>query len=202
MNTKEIISALDQYNNNWRDNLDSKDDEILCHMILDLCDSVLNDIRVNYVFLNQEAEKYWNSKEIKGLFDKNTKKYISDRIEPELSLSIDLHYLNKTGINIGSILESIVNNMVLRYDPEFVNEYEKYGFDNKKDFFRLCQALANVIIAHTARTYTMKAAQREFEKLSGVKEPYSDVYAQLFERNYKDIQIQYLVSYAWSKAIQ
>lgn len=199
MVTKEIISALDQYNENWREVVETTKDPKLVHMISILCDSVLNDIRSDFVFLEKDAEKYWNSKEVKGFFDKNVKNFISKRIETELNLSIDLQYLRAAGSKIGYILEEIVNNMIVRYDPEFVSEFENFGFKNRNEFIRMCQALTNIFFTHTARTYTMNAAKKDFEEITGLKTPYSDVYALLFEKSYKEIQIQHLVNYVWSK---
>lgn len=127
---------------------------------------------------------------IKDIFNEShsvfAKKYI-DRFGNYLLIYQDMKVMRENE-NVMKFIKDAIINGYIEYDELFYNEYNKYGVDNKNDFVNSVNAIKNVISNHVIKHFSRSMAKKEFEKVTGIVEPGSDIYADIYIMYFDRIQ--------------
>lgn len=91
------------------------------------------------------------------------------------------------------LLIDIFRNSIVRFDDSFVQKYEEYSFESKEDFVEVLDVLDSLTDYYIKHHYTRNAIEREFKDDTGLNDELCRCYAQLYEENYNQIQMNVLL---------
>lgn len=136
---------------------------------------------------DEEEERKWRVY-IQKLIGEETYEKMRASLNTLLSLYSDMKIVRSMGENTFPFLADAIYNYSAFYDVSFLEQYEQYGILDGILFENAVTALDTVIYTHVRRHFTKKMAKREFEDVTGIEEPYSSYYAELYEKYYDTIR--------------
>ncbi len=140
---------------------------------------------------NEQEKKEW-SRQAKELIGDSVFK----KMESDSSSILSIYSDTKVIRNMGDSLPSFLSDVMVHYSVFYTGFYWKqdklYGIDAQA-VSQAVQAVHRIVYTHAGAHFSRQMAQKEFERVTGIKEPYSDYYAELYEKHYDRLQRNYML---------
>lgn len=117
-------------------------------------------------------------------------------VRASLNVYFDVEPLRKMQDNSDKSLEIVkylFDNVIIFYDPQFIKEFIKFGFDTPKDFCNIAQALDGLIGFYIRRHYNIQAIKVDLEEETGFAEYLCEYICNVIKENYNTLQLNLLL---------
>lgn len=192
---QEIVKAVEKLNElkpDWRlwyisnqfQNEDSNEDRNALFHIIRMVHKK-EEQRIDH--WSEEEEQKWKDY-IQNALGEDVYNKMRNSFDTMLVIYQDMKVIRNLGENAVTFLADSIYNYSVYYDALFLDQNEKYGILDKMLFKNAVFALDTIIYTHVDRRFTKRTAKREFEEVTGLMEPYSSCYAELYEKYFGMIQ--------------
>lgn len=136
---------------------------------------------------DKEEERKWGEC-IENHIKEDVYKKMRESLDTVLSIYRDMKVIRDMKEGAVPFLADAIYYYSAFYDDSFLEKNEQYGIEDKEVFEKAVSALDTVVYAHADKHFTKQMAKREFEDVTGIMEPYSNCYAELYEKYFDTIQ--------------
>lgn len=186
---KEKIEELNSINKNWidvvQDELNNKkepSDQELVKLFNELWPLIREALKKDYngtveILQTQiEGDSGWLIKEMRDSLD--------------VFFALDkLREMQKDKEKCKAIVQYFLDNVILFFDPQFVNEYATFGFEAAETFLNAARSIDGLIGYYVSRHYTKQAIRRDLEEETGLEEDICEYISDWITQNYHTLQI-------------
>lgn len=105
----------------------------------------------------------------------------------------ELRKMQKDKEKCKAIIQYFFDNVILFFDPQFINEYLTFGFDTVEIFWNTARSMDGLIGYYVSRHYTNRAIKRDLEEETGLEEEICEYISDWIIQNYHTLQINVLM---------
>lgn len=195
------IENLNKLNPNWKESLINGhfqnmpyNDEASTQ--LNLLVQIIKSNKEQFIDTSDEsAEKEWESQIIE-LLGADVYQKLLENISSILDIYSAMKVVRTLGESTSAFLSDAIYYLSLPYKDSFMNfgqAQERYGIADAALLQRALNSLDTIIYTHVNSRFSKNNAKREFEYVTGIPEPYSSYYAELYGNYFEKFQKEYIV---------
>ncbi len=91
------------------------------------------------------------------------------------------------------LFQNIMDKYVLRLDFDFQETYAVYQAESEEKFYDLLESYDTLVTYYVQRHYSRKAIVKDIIEETEISNEAAEIFADLIERNYKDLQINLII---------
>lgn len=188
-----LIKKMDEMKSDWREcYLDEQHrEEIYADEIGNLLNNIsklIEDKKREFVDNpDVEQEEAWK-RELADLLGNEVFQSIEVNMKTVIEMYAAMQIIRKNENNIVPFLEDAIYNVCVRYSPSFLEKNEKYGVESEADFAKAVHVIKVMVTTHAEQYLSRQKAEIEFKRVTGIEEPYSNYYGEVYDRYFERIQ--------------
>lgn len=95
---------------------------------------------------------------------------------------------------VKEILNYLLENAIIYFDPQFADVYKKYEFDMQEEFVKLAKGLNVLVDYYISRHYTRTAMLRDLEEETGLDRELCQYISEKIWENYQMLQMELVIN--------
>lgn len=99
----------------------------------------------------------------------------------------------KQSEQVKTVLDYVFENAILYYDPQFMNEYEKYNCKSKIDFLNVAKALNALVSFYLNRHFSSKNMLKDLEEETGLNAELCSYIVNIIMEDYQKLQLNFII---------
>lgn len=130
----------------------------------------------------------------KAYVGENNGDWMLDEIEDSLKIYYSLEHLRQNQTEkVKEVIDYFFENAILYYDPQFVNNYQQFQYEEKSEFWNTAKALDGLIDYYIKHHYTTKAIIKDLEIETGMSIDSCIYIGRIIEKNYQTLQLNCII---------
>lgn len=181
---------------NWREYFDKflREDEVgieeeLEEEILDFLNICKEEIMDNKTSLQKQVEEVVNN----DLLYKNIQEYIQIQLRAYYAASALRTIAAKEPEKIKDIVKDIFNLAILRYNPQIIREYEKFGYTSQDSFIEFLNVLDSMIMYMVRKNLHIDAIGKFIYMNTRLPHNVCEQMAKIIDKNFESLKMSYIV---------
>lgn len=172
----------------------------------DLYDDLLSELEKSITIIIKEQIHSGEGLDLVDTIDEMVKEIYKEKILSEdeigiiknnlgtvLSIYSNLMPLEKLGESGTTFIQECTQRIVIYNDANFINEYNKYGFNSKEEMEDLCYAIKNIYFSHIINRLPPVAAEKQVKDLFDFSPVLANMYKTLYELNYDKLTMNVIM---------
>lgn len=187
---KEIIMKLNDQNPEWT--MQNSLDSLFEGDNSDLFDELFDNIKKLIWSGREEEVTEYLSKEIKNeIFLKDLLQFITYITMPYRAYDFVRSLDNESMMQI--IIANVFDKGIIRVDFKFLYDYKKYGFRTREELECLVKGTKMICDFGISKHYSKDMIKEEVLMETRISESGADYFADLYEKNYNQLQMNYII---------
>lgn len=142
-----------------------------------------------------------NQEQVKKILTDNEQdlNWLLEEVEQSLEVYFIFAFLRKlqevNDKTVEEILDYLLDNAIIYFDPQFSNEYKQFGLESQQEFVNIAKGLNWLIDYYISCHYTKTAMQRDLEDETGLNSKLCKHIAEKVWENYQVLQAEFIINF-------
>ena len=142
-------------------------------------------------------------KTFKTYVGENNGNWLLEDIENSLKIYFSLENLRQNQTEkpekVKQLIDYLFENVILYYDPQFINDYQEFHYEKKSQFWSAAKALDGLTDYYIKHHYTEKAIIKDLEMETGLNTDLCTYIENIIKKNYQTLHLNYIIDSLPSK---